>query len=124
MNHVVDKYKLRRIIKLQHELVHAHYDESNAKWNIRIRRPKPDCDGEFEEFEDVVDVLFGGMGALSRWKWPDIDGLEEFKGRLLHTAGWEVKDGESWEEGMKDWKNKRVAVIGSVRFPVLLVCVL
>lgn len=41
---------------------------------------------------------------LSAWKWPKIQGIELFKGRLFHTA--------NYQEGY-DLKGKRVAVIGS-----------
>lgn len=41
---------------------------------------------------------------LSNWKWPDIDGLESFKGDLVHTANWP----EDFDIG-----GKRVAVIGN-----------
>lgn len=39
----------------------------------------------------------------SSWKWPDIEGLNSFKGGLYHTANW--KDHE--------FQGKTVAVIGS-----------
>ncbi|KAH8099903.1 FAD/NAD-binding domain-containing protein, partial [Cristinia sonorae] len=111
LNHVTDKYKLRPYLKLQHELVHARYDEPTAKWHIRVRHPKEG--GDFEEFEDVVDVLFAGVGSLSRWKWPEVEGLQDYKGHLVHTAQWDTKDDEAWQDGVKDWKNKKVAVIGA-----------
>lgn len=40
----------------------------------------------------------------SHWKWPDIEGLHDFKGSLLHTA--------SWDDSVK-LDGKVVAVIGS-----------
>ncbi|RDX43037.1 FAD/NAD(P)-binding domain-containing protein, partial [Lentinus brumalis] len=83
---VVDKYKVMRYIKLTHEVVHARYDEATCKWHVRIRRAKAGSETEFEEFEDVADVLLTAFGALSRWKWPDIAGMKDFKGELYHTA--------------------------------------
>lgn len=41
---------------------------------------------------------------MNAWKWPEIKGLHDFKGQLLHTASW-TKDFV--------YANKRVAVIGS-----------
>lgn len=26
--------------------------------------------------------------SLSKWKWPEIPGLFDFKGKLLHSAKW------------------------------------
>ena len=67
----------------------------------------------FEEFEDTADILFLGTGTLSRLLWPDIDGLKDFDGRLVHSAHWDISDG-AWEEGVKDWGDKSVGVIGLV----------
>ena len=39
----------------------------------------------------------------SNWKWPEIEGLHEFKGKLCHTANFDTT---------LDLKGKRVAVIG------------
>ena len=112
----------------------ARWDADAGKWHLRIRRPSSLGDGnaedvppspasssqvstlvdeEFEEFEDTADVLFLGTGTLSRWSWPDIEGLNNFKGRLLHSAQWDVTDG-AWEEGVKGWDKKNVGVIGLV----------
>ncbi|TCD65588.1 hypothetical protein EIP91_002473 [Steccherinum ochraceum] len=114
LNRVVDKYKIRKHIKLQHEILHAHWDEPTAKWHIRVRRPKEGgSEGEFEEFEDIVDVLFAGMGSLSRWRWPNIGGLDKYQGKLIHPAQWDVADDGKWEDGVKDWKDKKIAVIGA-----------
>ncbi|KAI0720647.1 FAD/NAD-P-binding domain-containing protein [Fomitopsis betulina] len=119
---VVDKYKLMRYIKLQHRVVHARYDGPTGKWCLRIRRPRdpsmpprspprsppttpaPDSDAEeqYEEFEDTADLLFTCVGLLSRWKWPEIDGLEEFEGEA----------GRPWQDDVNDWADKCVGVIG------------
>lgn len=40
----------------------------------------------------------------SKWKWPDVPGMQDFEGSLIHTA--------SWPEGF-DCKGLRVAVIGN-----------
>lgn len=113
MQGVVDKYKLMRYIKLQHEVVHAQYNESEGKWHVRVRRPNPDT-GIPEETEDSAHVLLMAIGGLSRWKWPDIDGLHEFKGELHHSAGFDPHD-KTWQEVAAGYADKRVGVIGVVR---------
>ncbi|KAF4573472.1 hypothetical protein EYR36_007987 [Pleurotus pulmonarius] len=130
---VVDNYKLMKYMKLQHRLVEAKWDDDAGKWRLRMRRPVLSAVGEaafrqpppneagtssvpkveFEEFEDSADVLFTGIGNLNRWYWPDIPGLEDFKGKIMHSAQWDTGDSSSgWEESVKDWKDKRVGVIG------------
>ncbi|CCL98306.1 uncharacterized protein FIBRA_00300 [Fibroporia radiculosa] len=113
---VVDKYKLMRYIKLQHRIVHARYDEPTGKWHLRIRRSTPSQQPnteqvDFEEFEDFADILVTGIGSLSRWKWPDIEGLRHFEGSLFHTADFDVGE-QTWQEATRNWEDKRVGVIG------------
>ncbi|KAF7795033.1 hypothetical protein EIP86_006177 [Pleurotus ostreatoroseus] len=108
---IVAKYKLAPYMKLQHELVEARYDEQSAKWHVRVKRPSSTTPGAFEEFEDEADFLFMGVGILSRWNWPEVEGLHDFKGTLVHSANWNL-GGVTWEEDVKAWGDKNVAVIG------------
>lgn len=48
---------------------------------------------------ESVFVLTG----CSKWKWPAIEGIHDFKGHLVHTAQW---------DSSYDYKGKRIAVIG------------
>ena len=40
----------------------------------------------------------------SKWKWPDVKGLWDFKGKLVHSAHWDNE---------YNWEGKRVAVLGN-----------
>jgi cation diffusion facilitator CzcD-associated flavoprotein CzcO len=123
----VEKFKLRPYIKTHHRVTRAEYNEDTGKWHLTVRRPKNEANltgtywdwkTDFEEFEDTADVLFGGMGGLSRWSWPDIEGLENFKGKVVHSAQWETGEagtsGPEWAESVKDWGDKRVGIVGVV----------
>jgi cation diffusion facilitator CzcD-associated flavoprotein CzcO len=44
------------------------------------------------------------MQGFSNWKWPSVEGLDSFKGKLLHSASWDDE---------VDCKDKRVVVIGN-----------
>lgn len=90
------------------------WDESSGQWIVRIRRPSANDPSTLEEFEQRADVVLNGTGGLSRWQWPNIEGLHDFKGPLVHSAGWNF-GGKTWEEDVKDWGDKNVAVIGLVR---------
>jgi cation diffusion facilitator CzcD-associated flavoprotein CzcO len=92
-----DKWNLSKHVKFNHKIVSAHWDEERAKWKVRI-----DQNGNI--IEDEAEILVNACGFLNKWKWPKIDGLFDFKGKLMHTANWD----ESY-----DWANKRVAVIGN-----------
>jgi len=119
---VVDKYKLMKYIRLEHELRHAEWDEDSGKWHVRIRRlrngaspTQTSSEDIYEEFEDTADLLFLATGVLSRWEWPDIEGLKNFKGKLFHTAQWDME-----EDGMKSWGDKTVGIVGMVGGHLLL----
>ncbi|KAI0275484.1 hypothetical protein BC834DRAFT_52657 [Gloeopeniophorella convolvens] len=75
MQRIIQKYKLMRYIRLQHELTHAAWDEEAGVQRLRILH------GD-KEVEDTADIVFLGMRLLSRQKWPNILGLQDFKGRL------------------------------------------
>lgn len=40
-------------------------------------------------YRDDCDILVQATGALNNWKWPNIPGLHDFKGKLLHSATWD-----------------------------------
>ncbi|KAJ3717302.1 FAD/NAD-binding domain-containing protein [Lentinula guzmanii] len=130
---VVEKFHLNSYIKLRHRLTRAQYDEESGKWNLTIQRPIKEeqeqsrqnqngsSQGEgqdnLEEIEDTADVLFTGIGSLSRWQWPEIEGLETFQGKVIHSAQWETGEGDSgpktkWEDTVQNWGDKKIGVIG------------
>ena len=114
MQGVAKKYKVEQYVKLRHQLVAARYDEDSGKWNLSIKRPAEGSTDTFEEFDEQADFVFGGIGVLHRWNWPDIAGLKDFKGTMVHSADWNL-GGATWEDDVKDWGNKKVGVIGLVR---------
>lgn len=40
-------------------------------------------------YSDQANVLISGTGGLNNWKWPEIPGLHDFKGKLMHSACWD-----------------------------------
>jgi hypothetical protein len=83
---VVEKYNLRKYMKLGHRAVEARWNEEQKKWHVKLEIVET---GEI--VEDVGDVLMAGIGALNEWKWPDIPGLHDFKGEKMHSATWDDK---------------------------------
>ena len=67
-----------------HKGVEARWEECTSKWHVKIEQVDT---GKI--IEDSADVLMTGIGALNEWKWPDIKGLKEFEGSLLHSANWD-----------------------------------
>ncbi|KAH8886537.1 FAD/NAD(P)-binding domain-containing protein [Thozetella sp. PMI_491] len=95
---IVDKYDLMSSIKLKHTIKGAEWSEGTSKWTISIEGP----DGEL--MNDMCDIFLNGGGLLNQFRYPNIDGLQDFKGKLMHTA--------RWDSGY-DLQDKRVMVIGA-----------
>lgn len=82
---VVEKLNLGKYFRFNSEVVAATFDEHRGIWNVKIRQK--DAKGVVREIEDDCDLLIGAYGILSRWNFPDIPGVDTFKGRMIHTAG-------------------------------------
>ncbi|KXN90086.1 Putative sterigmatocystin biosynthesis monooxygenase stcW [Leucoagaricus sp. SymC.cos] len=110
---VVDKYKLRPFVKLQHRVSRLRYNETSGKWHISVAKPIPGNDNETEMLEDTADIVISAVGNLRIPSWPEIPGIETFEGGLIHSADWKTQEGEgAWEDTVKTWGNKRIGVIG------------
>lgn len=87
------------------EVIGATWDESKSQWCVKIRDTT--LSGEEAVSEQWCDVLLYATGLLNKWKWPEVQGRETFRGRVIHTADW-PKDFQA-----EQWEGQRVAVIGS-----------
>lgn len=100
----MDKYGCDRYIKFKQQVVEAAWKEKDSKWILQVR--KIDQGPEAQQlishidmkikdldsgsvFTDQCDVLISATGFLNGWKWPDISGLHDFKGKLMHSAKWD-----------------------------------
>src|SRR5579863_734408 len=95
LNHVADRFDLRRDIRFETRVTAASFDEAAHRWIIRI-------DGG-----EQVSAKFCIMatGCLSAAKIPEIKGIETFKGKHYHTGRWP-------HEGV-DFTGQTVGVIGT-----------
>ncbi|CAK7202767.1 hypothetical protein SEUCBS139899_005494 [Sporothrix eucalyptigena] len=87
------------VIKTEHEVISAHWNEAQGRWLLVVAHLRTG-----EQFSDYADFLIDASGILNNWKWPDIPGLHDFEGDLLHSARWSSEF---------DYKDKVVAVIGN-----------
>ncbi|CAP99567.1 Pc22g22790 [Penicillium rubens Wisconsin 54-1255] len=97
--HVAGKYGCMEHIKLRQQISEAVWNEEQSKWNLRIQDL-----ASSSTYTDRCDVVIQATGALNNWKWPNIPGLEQFKGKLMHSASWDQT---------YDYKGNRVAVVGN-----------
>ena len=91
---VVDKWKLREHMRLNTEIVEARFDEEFGTWTLTT-------DGG-DTF--TARMVISGIGGLVDPSYPDIEGMGDFEGDVMHTARWNHE---------VDLGGKRVAVIGT-----------
>jgi cyclohexanone monooxygenase len=95
INHVADRFDLRRDIQLETRVTEAVYDEKNSQWTVLTDR------GD----KVVTRFLISAAGCLSAGRVPDIPGLDSFKGKWFHTG--------NWPHEKVDFSGRRVGVIGT-----------
>ncbi len=95
LEHVADRFDLRRDLRLGTRIMSATWDDDRARWEVTTDRG------------DRVSAryLISGAGNLSASKAPDLEGLESFDGPVYSTA--------RWPHGGVDFAGQRVAVIGT-----------
>jgi len=95
LNHVADRFDLRRDIRFGVRVTEARYDEAANRWHVTTEA------GE----QLTAKFLITAVGCLSSANIPDIPGLESFTGRWYHTGQWP-------HDGV-DFTGKRVGLVGT-----------
>lgn len=95
LNHVADRFDLRRDITFETTVESATYDDATGRWLVTTNTGL------------VFDAQFCIMasGGLSAYFRPPFPGLDEFKGEWHHTA--------RWPHEPVDFSGKRVGLIGT-----------
>ncbi|WP_161996840.1 NAD(P)-binding domain-containing protein, partial [Rhodococcus sp. YH1] len=95
LEHVADRFDLRRGITFDTRVIGVHWDDENSMWTVHT-----------DDGRSVRSRYFiSGAGNLSVPKTPEFGGIENFRGEVLLTGNWP-------HEGV-DFAGKRVAVIGA-----------
>ena len=95
LEHVADRFELRRDIQFETWIQDARYDEAAQRWTIETHK------GE----QASAQYLICAVGALSTTNMPDIPGINDFAGECYHTG--------RWPHEPVSFEGKRVAVIGT-----------
>src|SRR3984893_7988227 len=95
LNHVADKFDLRRDIQFRSRVTAAYWREETRRWDVTLN------DGSRHGTRFVITAV----GPLSALTMPRIDGVEAFQGEAYHTARWPHRP--------VSFAGKRVAVIGT-----------
>lgn len=100
--HVAETYHLRQAMRFGTVVTGATWDEHDSHWRVAI-------DGERAV---TARYLVTATGFLSQPKVPDIDGIDTFRGKVIHTTAWD----DSY-----DLTGKRAAIIGTGATAVQLI---
>ena len=92
------KYGVHEHTRLGHDLEDARFDDESLTWHLTFQGP----DGE--RVERDVNMVVSAAGVFAKTKLPDIDGIDEFEGTIVHPTQWTSE---------LDMQGKRVAVIGN-----------
>lgn len=95
------EFDIRRRIQFGTTVTEARFED--GRWRVRTDR------GE----DLLVDFLISATGILREPRYPDIEGLADFRGPVMHSARWDHSF---------DLTGKRVAVIGTGSTGVQIVC--
>ncbi|MEO5841032.1 MAG: NAD(P)/FAD-dependent oxidoreductase [Acidimicrobiales bacterium] len=95
LNHITDRYDLRRDIRLNNGVTAATYDEATDTWILDTET------GERLRTRFCV-MATGGLSAPNR---PNLPGIESFAGTIVQTSMWPA-------EGI-ELEGKRIGVIGT-----------
>jgi cyclohexanone monooxygenase len=95
LEHVADRFDLRRDIQFDTRVTGASFDEGERRWHVETD------DGATTTAHHVVMAT----GCLSSANVPDIPGLDTFAGPVHHTGRWP-------HDGV-DFTGRRVGVIGT-----------
>ena len=101
---VAQKYDLYRHVRFNTAVESAQWDDASKKWKTTVS-VQGGKDAEFGSTYTISsDFLVSAVGQLNVPRLPDIEGLEDFKGKLMHSARWD------WSYSLG---GKRVAIIGN-----------
>ncbi|MFA5606247.1 MAG: NAD(P)/FAD-dependent oxidoreductase [Leucobacter sp.] len=106
--HVAERFDLKKDIHFNKSVVGAEWNEERGVWVVETARSDDSGavrDGETDRSRFTANYLILAVGNLSKSHVPDIPGLDEFQGRLLHSA--------EWPHGHVDFSGRRVGVIGT-----------
>ncbi|EHL01520.1 putative Uncharacterized monooxygenase y4iD [Glarea lozoyensis 74030] len=101
---VAHKYQLYKHIRFSTSVEEVRWDAPSNTWKTKITRLGAK-DAEFGEHYTITsNFLVSGVGQLNVPKYPDIQGVDSFKGKSMHSARWD------WDY---DLRGKRIGIIGN-----------
>ena len=107
LHETIDEYKLKENILLNHKVTSANWNSEKSLWELMIQ-----TNDEMLEMTCSFLYLCGGYYSYTKPYMPYFKNQENFEGKVIHP--------QFWDETL-DYKNKKVAVIGSGATAVTIV---
>jgi len=104
INHVADRFDLRRDIRFHTRVESAHWDEKIQRWLVEAK-DRSSSEDSLVVVKVIAKYLVMATGCLTVSRLPDIEGINSFKGTIYRTS--------QWPHHEVDFSDKRVAVIGT-----------
>lgn len=92
-NHIGDKYEIRSHIQFNTEIADLSWQDEDSHWRVKT------AGGETL----TAKIVISAIGMFNNVVWPNIPGIEDFKGNYWHSARWNKQH---------DISGERVGVIG------------
>ena len=93
----VKKYNLSDHIKLNTTVESTVFDEDTKSWNTSVI-----CNNNKSIL--TSNIVISAVGQLNKPSVPDINGIDEFNGPIIHTGAW---------DSSFNYKDKNIALIGT-----------
>lgn len=93
----VKKYNLSGYIKLNTTVESTVFDEDTKSWNTSVI-----CNNNKSILNS--NIVISAVGQLNKPSVPDINGIDEFNGPIIHTGAW---------DSSFNYKDKNIALIGT-----------
>lgn len=83
---VAKKYSADRFVKLNHKVLKCEWDHQRGVWKVDVEKTETG-----EVIHDEAEFIVSARGGLNDYVWPEIEGLNTFEGKLLHSATWDTR---------------------------------
>jgi monooxygenase len=99
VNEAADEYGIRDQIRFNHQVKSASWSDADATWTVEAEH-----DGQIVRLSCNMLLMCGGYYKYDDPYRPEWDGMESFKGTIVHP--------QLWPENL-EYKGKKVVIIGS-----------
>jgi cation diffusion facilitator CzcD-associated flavoprotein CzcO len=82
----------------------ARWDDAESKWKVSVKVSGVKDSEYADSYLINSDFLISAVGQLNLPREPNIPGLNDFQGKMMHSARWD------WSY---DLSGKRIAIIGN-----------